>query len=72
MSDFDRQEVLRRFSQEFLESEVQRVKSAAPGTVLYEMDAWENPSLADYVLETAAIAFHVKDDGFVQYIKGEA
>lgn len=67
-----REELTKFFSDEIIDHEVDRVKDAKEGEMLYFMDTWENSDFVDSILSYAEISFSTEEDNKTRYyIKGE-
>ena len=66
-----REELTKIFSEKVIDHEIERVKQADDGDILFQMDSWENPDFVDSILSYADVKYATEfDDGIVSYIKG--
>lgn len=65
-----REELLRFFSDELIDAEVNRVKAARVGSTVYTIETWENSDFVDSILSYASIKTHVVEVyGLAKFIK---
>lgn len=67
-----REDLTKFFSDKTIDYEIERVKKAEEGEILYFMDTWENSDFVDSILSFAEISFSTDEENQTRYyIKGE-
>ncbi len=67
-----REELTKFFSDEVIDHEIERVKNAKDGEILFFMESWEVEDFVVSVLSYANLTYYMENkDGMRYYIKGE-